>query len=79
MVEGMIIGIISVLISILILGGTYNAVATQIEQALVNVRVDIPLLTMQDMFGTLLTVYLILGIGIGALGSAISMKKYLEV
>lgn len=79
MVEGMIIGIISVLISILILGGTYNTVATQIEQALVNVRVDIPLLTMQDMFGTLLTVYLILGIGIGALGSAISMKKYLEV
>ncbi len=79
MVEGMIIGLISVLISVLILGGCYNAVATQIEQALIDARIEIPLLDFQSMFGTLMIVYLILGIGIGAIGSAISMRKYLKV
>ena len=79
MVEGIIIGLISVLISVLILGGCYNAVATQIEQALIDARIEIPLLDFQSMFGTLMIVYLILGIGIGAIGSAISMRKYLKV
>ena len=54
-------------------------VAEKINIAMINVRVDIPLLTFNDMFSTLLIVYLVLGIGIGALGSAISMRKYLEV
>ena len=38
-----------------------------------------PLLTIQEMFVPLLIVYLVLGLGIGALGSAISMRKYLKV
>lgn len=79
MVEGMLIGLISVLISLLILAFSYNAVITQIEQSLINNRLNIPLLTFSELFQTLLIVYLVLGIGIGALGSAISMKKYLEV
>ncbi len=79
MVEGMIIGLISVLISMLILGGCYNGVASQIEQALVNEKMLTSLLTFQEMFGTLIVVYLVLGIGIGALGSGISMRKYLDV
>jgi len=37
------------------------------------------LLTFSDMFNLLIIVYLVLGIGIGTIGSAISMKKYLEV
>ncbi len=79
MVEGMIIGIISVLISLIILVPCYNALSTKIEEALIAVRVNMPLLTIQEMIVPLLIVYLILGIGIGALGSAISMRKYLEV
>ena len=79
MVEGMLIGLISVLISLLILAFSYNAVINQIEQSLINNRLNIPLLTFPELFQTLLVVYLVLGIGIGALGSAISMKKYLEV
>ena len=79
MVEGMLIGLISVLISLLILAFSYNAVVTQIQQSLINSMINIPLLTFQELFKTLLIVYLVLGIGIGALGSAISMKKYLEV
>ena len=79
MVEGMLIGLISVLISLIILAFSYNAVITQIQQSLINSRLNIPLLTFNELFQTLLIVYLALGIGIGALGSAISMKKYLEV
>ena len=79
MVEGMLIGLISVLISLLILSVIYNAVIAQIQQSLINGMINIPLLTFQELFRTLLTVYLVLGLGVGALGSAISMKKYLEV
>ena len=78
MVEGMLIGLISVLISLLILSVIYNAVIAQIQQSLINGMINIPLLTFQELFKTLLTVYLVLGLGVGALGSAISMKKYLE-
>ena len=79
MVEGMLIGLISVLISLLILSVIYNAVIAQIQQSLINGMINIPLLTFQELFKTLLAVYLVLGLGVGALGSAISMKKYLEV
>lgn len=79
MVEGMIIGLISVLVSMLILGGCYNGIINQIQQVLLDGRLQIPLLTFKELFNILLTVYLLLGIGVGALGSAISMKKYLEV
>ena len=79
MVEGMLIWLISVLISLLILSVIYNAVIAQIQQSLINGMINIPLLTFQELFKTLLTVYLVLGLGVGALGSAISMKKYLEV
>ena len=79
MVEGMIIGLFSVLISLAILCPAYNAVAGKIETALIAERLEIPLLTLQEMFVPLLIVYLVLGLGIGALGSAISMRKYLEV
>ena len=78
MVEGMLIGLISVLISLLILSVIYNAVIAQIQQSLINGMINIPLLTFQELFKTLLTVYLVLGLGVGALGSAISMKKYLD-
>ena len=37
------------------------------------------LLTFSDMLSMLLTIYIIIGIGIGAIGSAISMRKYLDV
>lgn len=79
MVEGMIIGLISVLISLLILCPCYTGIATKIEESLIAVKLNMPLLSIQEMFVPLIIVYLILGLGIGALGSAISMRKYLKV
>ena len=39
----------------------------------------IKLLSFTDMTTLLVIVYMVLGIGIGALGSSISMRKYLQV
>ena len=78
-VEGIIIGIISAAISIVILGINYNLIAGKILESQVVSAMNISLLTFSDMFGLIVLVYAILGIGIGVLGSCISMRRYLKV
>ncbi len=78
-VEGVIIGIVSAIISILILGVSYNFVVEKILTSTIATQIGISLLTFSDVFALVITVYLLLGIGIGILGSVISMRKYLEV
>ena len=79
MVEGIIIGIVSALISVVILGFAYNFVADKLVGSSMVTILNLNLLTFSDMLSMLFLVYIIMGIGIGAIGSAISMKKYLEV
>ncbi len=79
MVEGILIGIIAALITVVVLGFTYNFIAGGMTNGGTMATLDLNLLTFSDMLSTLLTVYIIMGIGIGAIGSAISMRKYLEV
>ena len=78
-VEGIIIGIISGAISIIILGINYNLIAGKILESQVVSAMDINLLTFADMFGLIVFVYVLLGVGIGVLGSCISMRRYLKV
>ena len=78
-VEGIIIGIISGAISIIILGINYNLIAGKILESQVVSAMNINLLTFADMFGLIVVVYTILGVGIGVLGSCISMRRYLKV
>jgi len=78
-VEGIVIGIISACISILIVGGGYKIIANKLLQSAVIQELGITLVSFGDMFNMLIIVYLALGIGIGVLGSSISMRKYLEV
>lgn len=78
-VEGIIIGIISACISILIVGGTYKVIATKLLASTVIQNLGITLVSFGDMFSMIIIIYLLLGIGIGVLGSAMSMRKYLEV
>lgn len=77
-IEGIIIGIISALISIIILGLVYNVVTGKILSTSV-MYMTLQLYTFVQLFTKVLIVYLTLGIGIGILGSTISMRKYLEV
>ncbi len=78
-VEGIIIGVIAALVTILIIYAGYSFVIQKIMTSLANIRVSVSLLTFNEIYKLILIVYLALGIGIGALGSSISMKKYLQV
>ncbi len=78
-VEGIIIGIIAALITILIVGGLYNVATNGIVQTDTFAKLNVKLYTFADMFTLLISTYVILGAGIGIVGSSISMRKYLEV
>ena len=78
-VEGMIIGIISAGISVLLVGGIYKVLAAKLMESSLITSLGITLVGFSDMFTLIILVYLALGIGIGVIGSALSMRKYLEV
>ncbi len=78
-VEGMIIGVMASLISIVIVGGAYSIFAEQAVNAPFMQVMNMSLVTFSDMISSIIFVYMLLGIGIGALGSVISMRKYLKV
>ncbi len=78
-VEGIIIGVISAIITLVVLGVSYNAVMSGIGESVLIQEIGIGLLSFSEMFYLVLAVYLILGVGIGVLGSTISMRKYLKV
>ena len=78
-VEGMIIGIIASLISIVIVGGAYSLIQDQFASSTFIKIIGTNLVSLQDMLTSIIFVYLLLGIGIGAIGSIISMRKYLKV
>ena len=78
-IEGIIIGVIAAIISIVVLGLAYNLIVHLLSGNTVLNRMGMSLLSFSDMITLLIVVYLGLGIGIGALGSTISMRKYLQV
>ena len=78
-VEGIIIGIISALLTILIIYGGYTFIISKILGVFNSIQVNVSLLTFKNMYQMILIVYMALGIGIGVLGSSIYMRKYLEV
>lgn len=78
-VEGIIIGVVAAGISLLVIGLLYNWIATQLMASVLIQKLGIILVNFSDMFTLLVGVYAILGIGMGVIGSMISMKKYLEV
>ena len=78
-VEGIIIGILAACISILVVGGGYKIIATKLLASTVIQNLGITLVSFGDMFNMIIIIYMILGIGIGVLGSSLSMRKYLEV
>ena len=78
-VEGMIIGIIASVISIVIVGVAYNFIAQNLLSSEFLQVINMSLVSFNDMFSSIIFVYMLLGIGIGAVGSVISMRKYLKV
>ena len=78
-VEGMIIGIIASVISIVIVGVAYNFIVQSMVSSEFMQVINMSLVSFNDMFSSIIFVYMLLGIGIGAVGSVISMRKYLKV
>ncbi len=86
-VEGIIIGVISSLISVILLGGLYvwikksligNALKGWLQNFGMSVGIE-DLLHFDQMFTQIIVIFLAIGIGIGVFGSIRSMKKYLKV
>lgn len=78
-VEGMIIGIISGGISTALLAGLYTLAVNNDGFVKIISKMGLTLLHFTDILNLVVLVYLVLGIGIGVLGSTISMRKYLKV
>ena len=77
-IEGIIIGVIAAIITLLIVGVLYDLVIQNIEASKVLQKMSITLLAFSEIAKPITCVYAVLGIGIGILGSSMSMKKYLE-
>lgn len=77
-VEGMIIGVIASLISIIIVGGTYSYIARQLVNSQFLQTINMSLVTFAEMFDSIIFVYMMLGIGIGALRKCYFNEKVFE-
>ena len=78
-VEGIIIALISALITLFIVGAIYNSATKGLVQTDIFKTLNLKLYTFSDLFKLLCITYIALGAGIGIIGSSISMRKYLEV
>ncbi len=78
-IEGIIIGLVAATLTLVLIGVLYNNLVVRMENSDVLAKMQISLLRFQDFYQYILVVYGILGIGIGVIGSSISMKRYLEV
>ena len=79
MVEGIIIGFISSIISIGVIAVLYNAIIQKAVESDIMKEMGLQLISFNQMFSEIIFVYMFLGIGLGVIGSAMSMRKYLKV
>lgn len=78
-IEGVIIGIVAAGITLCIVAGIYDMIIQSIGSSDVLQKMGVTLLVFSEIIQTIAIVYAVLGIGVGVIGSSISMKRYLEV
>ena len=79
-VEGVIIGIIGALIAFIISAYGYNAIEGRFTSDFLSISTDfLKLIKMNDVWFQIVAIYLTIGIIVGALGSVLSIRKYLKV
>ena len=66
-VEGMIIGVFASIISITLVGIAYNMIAESLVNSQFMQVINMSLISFGDMLNSIIFVYMLLGIGIGAL------------
>ena len=78
-VEGIIIGTVASMISVLLIGLAYNAISEKLVSSTLSNVINFSLLSFNDLFSSIMIVFLALGIGVGIVGSSMSMRRYLKV
>ena len=78
MAEGIIIGIFAALISTVLVSLLYGRIVSGIGTQVIAIT-SCPLISVGYMAVNMLVIFLALGISIGAWGSIISMRKFLDV
>ncbi|KDR94840.1 cell division protein FtsX [Peptoclostridium litorale DSM 5388] len=78
LVEGVILGAFGSVISLGLISFSYNYVYNKITSDSYWAMVS-NMLSLDEIFKSLLIIFLVMGIGIGMLGSLISLRKHLEV
>ncbi len=73
-IEGMIIGLVGAAIATIVVGVSYTSLYNSIQT---TSQFDI--VSFSSIVQSLVIIYIILGIGIGMIGSTVSIKKYLDV
>ncbi len=76
-VEGLILGAFSALISTGVLGFAYSRFVTSIGPDILRV-LSVPVISVSYLMPNLLIIFLALGVGIGICGSIISIRKFLD-
>lgn len=74
-VEGMIIGVLASSISIILVGVAYSFIAEQMVNSQFMQVINMSLVTFGDMFNSIIFVYMLLGIGIGAIRKCYFYEK----
>ncbi|NJD04123.1 MAG: ABC transporter permease [Ruminiclostridium sp.] len=79
-VEGVIIGILGALISFIISGVGYNALEVRLNKDLFSLSLSLfKMLTISNVWAQLLLYYSLIGVVVGAVGSFLSIRRYLRV
>ncbi|MBD5546216.1 MAG: ABC transporter permease [Lachnospiraceae bacterium] len=78
-IEGMLIGIIGALLPMGIIYVLYNKVIEYIMQRFATLSKLLSFLPVETIFGTLLPMSIMMGVGIGFLGSITTVRKHLKV
>jgi cell division transport system permease protein len=75
MIEGMILGFSGALCAVLILSQTYSALTDKVYESLAF----LPLIPKNPFLTNISIILLVVGTAIGALGSTISLKRFMKV
>ncbi len=78
-VEGVVIGIIGAGIPLVLLYFLYHKIINYVGEQFVSIGSMFEFMSVQSVFKTLVPVALLLGVGIGFIGSRLTVKKHLKV
>ena len=78
-IEGMLIGLIGAALPLGVIYGMYNMVLNYVSDRFPMLTTLLSFLTVEEVFGVLTPVSLGIGVGIGLMGSIVTVRRYLRV